>query len=128
MRREIQRRPGWQAAGLILLFGLLLSLRVVGPIGAAPTKDGYVAICAGGAIVYVPAAEIGLALSAEDEPESIEERCPWFGFGSALAGVAPPDNPSVPVAISASLLDRTPKTDPARAVRRANRPRAPPLG
>lgn len=128
MRREIQRRIGWQAVCLILLFGFLLSLRVIGPLGAVSAKDGYVAICAGGTMVYIPVDEIGLALSAEEDSETIEDRCPWFGFGSVLAIVDPPKGSLVIAASLPSLALRAAQADPALPAFRANRPRAPPLG
>lgn len=128
MRREIQSRHSWQKVCLILLLGLVISLRAIGPLGTAPTQDGYVAICAGGTIVYVPAAEIGLVLPAEEAPETIEDRCPWFGFGTALAVVSQPDGPPFIAAVPSSLTDISQLTDPVGTALHANQPRAPPLG
>lgn len=120
--------PRWQAVGLTLLFGLMLSLRVVGPLGAMPAKDGYVAICAGGTMVFVPVDEIGPAPSVEEEPETIEDRCPWFGFGVALAMVDPPDGPHVIVGGLPFLPQMAEQAVPIRPASSANLPRAPPVG
>ncbi|UYV37002.1 DUF2946 family protein [Rhodobacteraceae bacterium D3-12] len=83
----------WPAIGLLAVFSLALILRLLGPMGALPEKDGYVAICTGSEIVYIPLSELdgdldgNLDGDSSDEREAHSETCDWFFQFHALATV-----------------------------------------
>lgn len=75
MRRYL---AGWRAKGISLLLSLSLALSLVGPLSGLPEKEGYIPICTGGEIIYIPFGATGLDQPAEDVPAPISETCPWF--------------------------------------------------
>lgn len=92
-----------RAAFLIVLMAIGLSAGVIGPAISLPKKDGYIAICTGAEIVYIPAAELGFDFPGEsvdetsgDTDSAQSERCPWFGQAEAIETAPPvllPDGP-----------------------------------
>ena len=81
-------RAAWRARGLSLLMTLALALNLLGPVNGLPAKDGYVPICTGSEIVYIPLSALGLAPPSDDTPAPTSDPCPWFAQFHALA-VAP---------------------------------------
>ncbi|MDB6181460.1 hypothetical protein [Paracoccus fistulariae] len=82
------------AFGLLIAFALLL--RLFGPAGALPARDGYLAICTGTEIIYVEAASLGFP--TEKSPDSPDrdhqaEACLWFSglYAVELAATTTPD-------------------------------------
>ncbi|PWC85788.1 hypothetical protein TSH100_14515 [Azospirillum sp. TSH100] len=72
--------------GLALALALSLSLfvRLAAPYAGAADRDGYVAICTGGEIVYLPADHDGLPLpdgGQTDKPDlpPLHLPCSWLG-------------------------------------------------
>lgn len=104
MRGPSGHRGRWVPGLALLLLAAALSLRVLGPGLLPAPKDGYVALCAGGEIVYLPASELGLDFGGEGDDAPAPQPCPWFGLAHA-ATVEPPDVSVAPsVAIEALPL------------------------
>lgn len=110
---------------LILLLGSALSFRAAGPVAGLPHAEGFVPICTGTEIIYVPVSEL-----AGEEPGSTEappsDPCPWFGLGAffepaAFEIVGEP----APGAIAAPLRDNA---RPGGHVPKGFSARAPPQG
>lgn len=110
MRRSFQQRWQWQTVCLILLLCVSLPAQNVGPSVGLSAKEGYVAICAGTEIIYLPIGEHGIELPADEEPDQPSEPCPWFGQIHAVEAappateIAPPLRaPALPAAAVASI-------------------------
>lgn len=78
----------WGVA-LVLALTLALFARLLGPSIGAADRVGYVAICSGSEIVYVPVTQNG-DLAPNDEksdkpaPSSLHTPCNWLGQYAAL--------------------------------------------
>tara|TARA_R110002167_G_scaffold98154_2_gene258620 strand:- start:299 stop:628 length:330 start_codon:yes stop_codon:yes gene_type:complete len=57
---------------------LSLLAQLLGPASGLPAKEGFVAICTGSEIIYIPISDLGRAAPADDRSTSISEACPWF--------------------------------------------------
>ncbi|GAB4373295.1 MAG: hypothetical protein Kow00114_35190 [Kiloniellaceae bacterium] len=88
MKASRRYRAGWRDTWLSLLLSLALALNLLGPVTGLPEKDGFVPICTGSKIIYIPLAAIGLEQPAPDTPDPVYESCPWFAQFHALE-VAP---------------------------------------
>ncbi len=81
MIRSFEIRARCRASCLFVILSVSLALRMLGPVGALPAEDGYVAICTGSEIVYIPVAELDFdnGAPAKKTPASTKsELCPWF--------------------------------------------------
>jgi hypothetical protein len=78
----LRRGRGWSSA---LAWVLSLSLAIQAIVLAIPTapRDGYVALCAGGEIVYVAIGDIGLEFPSDHQPPA-PEPCQWSLLGQAV--------------------------------------------
>jgi len=94
---DTRRFPdGWRARSLSLLLALSLVLGLLGPVSGLPRKDGFIPICTGSEVIYIPLSEIGLDQPANDRPDPVSEHCPWAAQFLALE--------VVPVAADASAV------------------------
>jgi len=81
-----------------MLLAVSVVLRLAGPVGGLPSRDGFVAICTGGEIVYIPVAQTGIDSQPEDDSAPTSERCPWYyQFHAVLGGPELGDFLSVPL-------------------------------
>lgn len=72
------RAEGWRK-WFSLLLSLALALNLLGPaFGGLPQKDGYIPVCTGSEIVYIPFGATDPDLPSQETPEPVSERCPWF--------------------------------------------------
>ncbi|WP_042442618.1 hypothetical protein [Azospirillum sp. B510] len=74
---------------LALALGLSLFVRLAAPYAGAADRDGYVAICTGGEIVYLPVGQDGMPLPDGKAPEKsdiapLQLPCTWLGQYVAL--------------------------------------------
>jgi len=77
---------GWRRRWLSLLLSQALTLHLLSPaVAGLPEKDGYVPICTGSEVVYLPLAALGLPAPADDVPEPLSELCPWCAPFHAIA-------------------------------------------
>jgi hypothetical protein len=73
-----------------VLLILALALRLVGPLPGAPARDGYVGICVGSEILYLPLADLdrGDTEGATEKSSTDSVPCPWFAQFHVLPAVA----------------------------------------
>lgn len=83
------RYTGLKSTALGLLVALSIILRLFGPAGTLPQKDGYVAICLGAEVVYLKSSDLGVpADDGQDGPDDDShkaEPCIWFSSFHAVA-------------------------------------------
>jgi len=119
-------RTAWRGKWLSLLLSLALALNLLGPAtGGLPEKEGFVPICTGSEIIYIPLAAIGLDQPKEDVPAPVSERCPWFAQFHAVvaAPVAAGHSAVVYTAVRYRSADRVPS---GQQTARSFQARAPP--
>ena len=79
MTGSSEHQAGWRRKWLSLLLSFALAVNLIGPsLAGLPQKDGYVPICTGGEIIYIPLGSVGPPEPSDDAPEPVSERCPWF--------------------------------------------------
>ncbi|MEX2520999.1 MAG: hypothetical protein WD969_16895 [Paracoccaceae bacterium] len=103
---------------MALAMAALLSLRLIAPGLIAPGPEGYIPICRGGQIVYLPV-DHGPIKKSDDAPA-----CPWLGLGAALA--APDTSPAPSAPPRAMETPAPPQRGHAAATLLPYRSRAPP--
>lgn len=77
-------QTGWRRKCSSLLLVLALLLNLLGPVSGLPQKEGFVPVCTGHEIVYIPLVDLGFDQPAEDRPAPISESCPWFAHFHAV--------------------------------------------
>jgi len=87
MRGLHRYRNHWRVKSLSLILTFALALNILGPLTALPEKDGFVAICTGSEIVYIPIAELGVDLPNDEKPQPKSESCPWFSNFHAVESI-----------------------------------------
>ncbi|WP_042688590.1 hypothetical protein [Azospirillum sp. B506] len=113
--RRLQERWG---LALALALALSLFVRIAAPAAGAADRDGYVAICTGGEIVYLPVDRDGVPLQDSvplTDTDGIDKQqlsplhlpCSWLGQYVALLPAL--QMPALPVAILLSA--ESPKPD-----------------
>ena len=61
-----------------VLLALLLVYSFSSPASALPQKEGYIAICSGSEVLYIPLADVGLEEPSQDAQTPTTSPCPWF--------------------------------------------------
>ena len=78
MYRGIGHRNDWWDRVFRVLLALLLVYSFSSPASALPQKEGYIAICSGSEILYIPLADVGLEAPSQDAQAPTSSPCPWF--------------------------------------------------
>ncbi|MCB1353117.1 MAG: hypothetical protein KDK03_10310 [Rhodobacteraceae bacterium] len=68
----------WLQGIATLAIVVALALRLFGPGGALPVREGYVTLCTGSEILYIPLSELGLAPPDDTPTAPVSDHCPWF--------------------------------------------------
>ncbi len=117
----------WRDKWLSVLLSLALAVNLLGPVTGLPEKDGFIPICTGSEIIYIPLAAIGLDQPAQDAPEPVSESCPWFAQFHAIEA-APAAAGHSAVVYRAFRLRPADIAAEAQQTGRAFQARAPPAG
>lgn len=104
MKTSSRYRAGWRGSLLSLLLTVSLALNLLGPVNGLPQKDGFIPICTGSEIIYIPLGDADFSRQTEDLPEPTSERCPWFAqFHAVEAATAPVGHSAVVYKITGFL-------------------------
>lgn len=68
----------WLRGIATLAIVVALALRLFGPGGQLPVREGYVTICTGSEMLYIPLSELGLAPPDDTPAAPVSDHCPWF--------------------------------------------------
>jgi len=119
-------RRGWRGKWLSLLLTLSLALNLLGPATVGlPQKEGFIPICTGSEVIYIPLSAIGLGQADEDTPDPVSEACPWFAQFHAVE-VAPVTTTHVAVVYATVALRVADTALPGQHTPRSFQARAPP--
>lgn len=127
METRILNKIGGRRAAFSLLLILTLALRLVGPLPGPPAREGYVGLCVGTEILYVPLASLDEPgrEGRKASPESVP--CPWFGQFHVLLVAALPVAFSL-IALTAAFPIAWGGTTVLRPAPHPFQARAPPIG
>ncbi|NMM46098.1 hypothetical protein HH303_16515 [Rhodospirillaceae bacterium KN72] len=78
MHRGIGHNNDWWDRVFRVLLALLLVYSFSSPASALPQKEGYIAICSGSEILYIPLADAGLEDPSQEAQAPTSSPCPWF--------------------------------------------------